>query len=83
MTGKIEEELKMLSNNYTEKNLALAATQRRKQVNVSTSEFEDFLTPEKVAKLDILDTEHLLTVMVVIGRGMEAGTSSSTIHLYL
>lgn len=73
MAGKTEEELKLLSANFTEKNLALAAAKRRQVINLATSDFEDFLTPEKIAKLDVQNSEHLLTVMVVVPKALEQG----------
>jgi V-type H+-transporting ATPase subunit C len=50
MSGKIDEELKTLVGNYTEKNLLLAAIKRRKQINLSTSDFEDFFDPRSSCK---------------------------------
>jgi hypothetical protein len=73
MSGKIDDELKSLTTNYTEKNLALATLKRKKQINLCTSDFEDFLTPELVAKLDFQDTEHFLTIMVVVPKALETG----------
>ncbi len=73
MTSKIDDELKSLVGNYTEKNLGLAAIRRKKQINLTTSDFEDFLTPEDVAKLDLLNTDHLLTIMVVVPKVLESG----------
>lgn len=73
LAGKSEEELKLLSTNYTDKNLALAAAKRRQIINLVTSDFEDFLTPEKIAKLDVQNSEHLITVMVVVPKSLEQG----------
>lgn len=73
MAGKAEEELKLLSTNYSDKNLALAAAKRRQVINLTTSDFEDFLTPEMIAKLDVQNSEHLLTVMVVVPKSLEQG----------
>lgn len=73
IAAKNDEELKILSNSYTEKNLALAAAKRRQTVNLSSSEFEDFLQPEMIAKLDIQNSDSLLTVMVVVPKAFEQG----------
>jgi hypothetical protein len=73
LTGKIEEELKTLSTSFTEKNVALAATQRKKVINLASSDFEDFLKPEDVAKIDLLSSESLLTVMVTVPKQLENG----------
>eukprot|EP01039_Chlorochromonas_danica_P007204 gene7204-7970_t len=71
MAGKTEDELKMLATSFQEKTVALAAAKRRKAINLSTSDFEDFLRPEMLAKVDFLDTEHLLTVTVVVPKAIE------------
>lgn len=71
MAAKIDDELKMMTTTYTDKTVAMTALQRKKTIVVATSDFEDFLAPETVAKLDILDTEHLLTVMVAVPKSLE------------
>jgi len=70
MAAKIDDELKMMSTTYADKTVAMTALQRKKTIVVATSDFEDFLAPELVAKLDILDTEHLLTVMVAVPKAL-------------
>lgn len=70
---KTDEELKVLSATYTDKNMALAAAKRRQVINLTTSDFEDFLKPEAVAKLDMINSENLLTVMVVVPKALEQG----------
>lgn len=67
----------MISSSYTDKNLALAAAKRRKVINLSTSDFEDFLTPEMIAKIDVQNTESLLTVMVVVPKSAQEGNNIS------
>lgn len=71
IAGKTDEELKVLSNTYTEKNLALAAAKRRQIINLATSEFEDFLTPETIAKVEMINSDNLLTVTVVVPKALE------------
>ena len=71
MAAKVDEELKKLSAMYNEKNLNLSSLQRKKTVNLTTSDFEDFLKPTAVAKLELLNTETLLTVMVVVPAAIE------------
>jgi V-type H+-transporting ATPase subunit C len=73
IAGKTDEELKVLGSTYSEKNLALAAAKRRQIINLSTSEFEDFLAPETIAKLDVLNTDNLLTVTIVVPKSAEQG----------
>lgn len=71
--GKIDEDLKTLSASYTEKSLALANTKRKKIINLATSDLEDFLSPRDMSRIDLLDTEHLLTVFVVVPLSIEPG----------
>jgi hypothetical protein len=73
MAGKVDEELKKLSTLYNEKNLALSALQRKKTINLVTSDFEDFLKPAAAARIEVVDTETLLTVMVVVPKALENG----------
>ena len=79
MAATVDEELKKLSVMYNEKNLALSNLQRKKTINLATSDFEDFLSPEKVSRLDIFraDAEKFLeTVFVVVPKGIEQGLLS-------
>jgi hypothetical protein len=76
IASKTDEELKVFSSTYTEKNLALQNAKRRQAVNLATSDFEDFLKPEDVAKLEILNTESLLTLTVVVPKALEQGKTS-------
>ncbi|RYH29998.1 hypothetical protein EON65_06670 [archaeon] len=73
VAGKADDELKMLSTSFQEKTTALGSAKRRKVVNLVTSDFEDFLRPEVLAKAEFLDTEHLLTVTVVVPKASEQG----------
>ena len=73
MASKVDEELKKLSLLYNEKTLALSTLQRKKTVNVSTSDFEDFMKPTAVARLELLNSETLLTIMVVVPASLEKG----------
>lgn len=73
IAAKTDDELKVLSTTYTDKNMAVAAAKRRQVINLATSEFEDFLKPETVAKLDMINTENLLTVTVVVPKALEQG----------
>lgn len=73
MAGKVDEDLKTLNVSFMDKTVALAAAKRKKVVNLSTSELEDFLTPEDLARIDVLNTEHLLTLLVVVPLALETG----------
>jgi V-type H+-transporting ATPase subunit C len=74
MASKIDDELKLIASTYSEKNGALVAAQRKKVINLATSDFEDFLKPEDVARIDPLDTEHLLTITIVVPKSLEEGS---------
>jgi V-type H+-transporting ATPase subunit C len=69
--GSAEEELKTLSTAYADKNLALGNAKRRKVVNMTSSDFEDFVTPEEMARVEIFNTESLLTVAVAVPKALE------------
>jgi V-type H+-transporting ATPase subunit C len=71
MAAKIDDELKIMTTSYADKTVAFAALQRKKTIVLSTSDFEDFLKPEKVARLDLINTDTLLTVMIVVPKGSE------------
>lgn len=64
--GKVDEELKKLSVNYNEKVQALGAVQRKKATNLVTSDLEDFLSVETVNSHEFMDSEYLLTVLVIV-----------------
>ena len=71
ITAKVDEELKKLSINHSEKSLAYNAALRRKVINLTQSDFEDILTPAQAARLDIVDNEYLQTLMVVVPKAIE------------
>jgi V-type H+-transporting ATPase subunit C len=66
-----DEELKKLLASHAERTTALAAWQRKKVVNLGTSDFEDFLTLEQGRALEVLDNDHLLTLMVSMPKHTE------------
>lgn len=76
MAARDDEDLKKLAIKYNEKTLVLSTLQRKKTINVSTSDFEDFMKPGSVARLDLIDSETLLTVMVVVPLSLEKGEIS-------
>jgi V-ATPase subunit C len=76
MAARDDEDLKKLAIKYNEKTLALSTLQRKKTINVSTSDFEDFMKPSSVARLDLIDSETLLTVMVVVPSSLEKGETA-------
>ena len=73
MVAKVDDELKKLSQSYNEKLQTLSALQRKRTINLVTSDFEDFLSVEQVGKFEFLDTEYLKTVCVVVNSQTEAG----------
>ena len=71
-TAKADDELKKLASSYNEKQLSYSTLQRRKIINMSLSEFEDFLTTEEVARLELIDSDTLLTVTVAVPIAIDA-----------
>eukprot|EP00607_Mallomonas_marina_P010101 CAMPEP_0182419166 /NCGR_PEP_ID=MMETSP1167-20130531/3566_1 /TAXON_ID=2988 /ORGANISM="Mallomonas Sp, Strain CCMP3275" /LENGTH=387 /DNA_ID=CAMNT_0024593831 /DNA_START=227 /DNA_END=1390 /DNA_ORIENTATION=- len=71
MVAKVDEELKKLSISYGEKTQALSAVQRKKTTNLITSDFEDFLTPDQINKHEFLNTEFLVTLVVIVPSAIE------------
>jgi V-ATPase subunit C len=79
MAAKDDDDLKKLSSSFQEKQVGLGTLQRKTQVNLQTSDLEDFLTPAQVSKSNLLPLSDsadstLLTVLVVMPRALEAGT---------
>ena len=72
---RIDEELKKYSSEYAEKNIQISTLQRKRVINMNTSDFEDFLKPEQVASMgDFEDGSFALqTVVVVVPRSLERG----------
>lgn len=81
MVAKVDDELKKLSVSYNEKLQTLSALQRKRTVNLTTSDFEDFLSADKVAKLEFLNTDYLQTLVVVVNSQTEQGVYSSYYQL--
>lgn len=79
--SKIDEELKKMSASYTDKVMALSTLQRKKVINLSTSDFEDILKPEAVARLDFVNTDNLLTMVVAVPKGLEQGQFLNIIYI--
>ena len=72
--NRTDDELKKFVVEYTEKTMALAALTRRRTVNFSTSDLEDFLTPEKLASIEPNNSESILmTVLVVVNKSTQKG----------
>lgn len=72
MSAQIDEELKKLTTAHGEKTQLLTSLERKKTINLSTSDFEDFMAPELKERLEILDNEHLQTVFVAMPKAVEA-----------
>ena len=81
MVAKADDELKKLSTSYNEKLQTLSALQRKRTVNLVTSDFEDFLPADKVAQMEFLNTEYLQTLVVVCNTQTEQG--NYFLYLYL
>lgn len=73
MATKVDDELKKLGTSYSEKVQALSNLQRKKTINVVTSDLEDILMPNKISKFEFLNSETLLTVLVAVPAALEQG----------
>lgn len=71
MVAKVDDELKKLSITYNEKLQHLSLVQRKKTTNLVTSDLEDFLPADIGAKHEFLNSEFLLTVLVVVTSNSE------------
>ena len=71
-TAYADEELKKLVGTHAEKLATLSSWQRKKAINLGTSDFEDFLTPKALAGVEIVDNEHLVTLMVSMTKDLES-----------
>jgi hypothetical protein len=76
MAAKVDEELKKVSTTYQEKQLTIATLLRKKNINISTSDFEDFIEPAMHAKFNIIPNEQdgtIVTMMVIVPKALETG----------
>ncbi|CAE7655267.1 vha-11, partial [Symbiodinium microadriaticum] len=75
MVAKVDDELKKLSISYNEKLQQLSAVQRKKTTNLITSDLEDFLPADTPSKFEFVNSEYLVTLLVVVPGPVEAGKS--------
>lgn len=73
MVAKVDDELKKLSISYNEKLQHLSAVQRKKTTNLITSDLEDFLPADTPTRFEFVNSEYLVTVLVVVPGNAEAG----------
>ena len=73
MVAKVDDELKKLSISYNEKVQHLSAVQRKKTTNLVTSDLEDFLPADTPSKFEFVNSEYLVTILVVVPGQSEAG----------
>ena len=71
MVAGVDDELKKLSVSYSEKNQMLSTIQRKKNVNLASSDFEDYLTPQQAAAITSKDSDFCVTVMAVVPLAIE------------
>jgi V-type H+-transporting ATPase subunit C len=62
----VEEELKQLTQSFTEKTQALQELKRRKAGNMLVADLNDVLTDAIMSKVQVVDTEYLKTVFVAV-----------------
>jgi hypothetical protein len=76
MANKVDEELKRLTLTYNEKHVTLTNLQRKKIINLATSDFEDFISPERAARLEVYQAGSdgiIETVFLVMPKAVESG----------
>ena len=83
MSAQVDDDLKKLSTAHAEKTALLSSLERKKNINLSTSDFEDFLTPDMLSRFEILDNEHLQTVFVAMPKSSEAEFLKEYVNLGL
>lgn len=77
--AKVDDELKKLAISYNEKVQTLSSVQRKKTTNLVTSDLEDFLAADVVQRHEFLDSEYLLTVLVVVPGQSEKGKEMTNV----
>ncbi len=73
LSTRVDEDLKKLTSAFTDKSQNMAALQRRKTVNMATSDIEDFLKPELAATVfssELRDSEYFAQFLVVVPRAL-------------
>ena len=77
--GSVEEDLKNLSINLSEKTQQLSALNRKKGGNLAMAPLEEVLTPDVIqgSGVQFLDTDYLRTVVVVINKYCSPGSDST------
>ena len=74
MASRIDDELKKYAVELAEKAINMSSLQRRKIVNFSTSELEDFLKPAVAATIEPSDPNGtLITLIVSVPKALEKG----------
>lgn len=71
MANKLDDELKLLINSYNEKLLNYTTNKKKKVINLSVNNFEDFLKPNDIKNINIMNSEFLVTVMIVVPKALE------------
>lgn len=72
-TSKIDDELKTLSLAYAEKQQLVGGLKRKKGGSLMSSSLEEVLTEEIIRGVEFLDTEFLVTLVVVVPKSSEQG----------
>lgn len=69
----VEEELKQLTQSFSEKTQALQEAKRRKAGNMISADLNDILTEENMSKIDVVDSEYLKTLFIAVPVNMVEG----------
>ncbi len=73
MVIEVDQELKKLANLFNEKVQILNSIEKKKIVNLSSSDFEDFLDPKLVESFQSEESEYLAKIMAIVPSSMEKG----------
>ena len=69
--GAVEEELKHITAAYSEKLSAQTALKRKRQGSLAQMPLEEVLTPAMLRGVEMLDSDHLLTLVACVGKAHE------------
>ncbi len=73
MSNSVDDELKKISNTLNEKTQNFATAERRKAVNLLSSDFEDILEPRVANSIKLEESDYITNVMVIVPSNLEQG----------
>eukprot|EP00919_Chromeraceae_sp_WS-2016_P002846 GHVR01007029.1.p1 GENE.GHVR01007029.1~~GHVR01007029.1.p1 ORF type:complete len:397 (+),score=64.42 GHVR01007029.1:67-1257(+) len=75
--AKSDEDVRLKSGFFNELKIQVASHSRKDHLNLTQRNLIDVLTPGTVSEDDFVETEHVTTLIVVIGRGIKSQWESS------